>query len=55
MALTKVDQTMVNDQVFGRRNLVINGAMRVAQRGTSATGGDETRPRNVALLYCIKY
>ena len=23
--------------------------------GTSATGGAETRPRNVALLYCIKY
>ena len=38
MALTKVDQTMVSDQVFGRRNLVINGAMRVAQRGTSSTG-----------------
>jgi hypothetical protein len=38
MALTKVDQTMVNDQVFGRRNLVINGAMRVAQRGTSSSG-----------------
>jgi hypothetical protein len=34
MALTKVDQTMVSDQVFGRRNVVINGAMRVAQRGT---------------------
>ena len=33
MALTKVDQTMVSDQVFGRRNLVVNGAMRVAQRG----------------------
>ena len=38
MALTKVDQTMVNDQVFGRRNLIINGSMRVAQRGTSSTG-----------------
>jgi phage-related tail fiber protein len=24
-------------------------------RNTSATGGSETRPRNVALLYCIKY
>lgn len=22
---------------------------------TTSTGGDETRPRNVALLYCIKY
>ena len=37
MALTKVDQTMVSDQVFGRRNFIINGAMTVAQRGTSAT------------------
>ena len=37
MALTKVDQTMVNDQVFGRRNLFINGEMQVAQRGTSAS------------------
>jgi len=34
MALTKVDQTMVSDQVFGRRNVVINGSMQVAQRGT---------------------
>lgn len=24
------------------------------QRSTSSTGGDETRPRNIALLYCIK-
>ena len=38
MALTKVDQTMVSDQVFGRRNLFINGKMQVAQRGSSATG-----------------
>ena len=37
MALTKVDQTMVSDQVFGRRNLFINGEMQVAQRGASAT------------------
>ena len=22
---------------------------------TGATGGNETRPRNIALLYCIKY
>jgi len=34
MALTKVDQTMVSDQVFGRRRLNINGGMDVAQRGT---------------------
>ena len=37
MALTKVDQTMVNDQVFGRRNIFINGKMQVAQRGTPST------------------
>ena len=37
MALTKVDPTVVNDQVFGRRNLIINGDMRIAQRGTSST------------------
>ena len=37
MALTKVDPSVVDDQVFGRRNLIINGDMRIAQRGTSAT------------------
>ena len=37
MALTKVDQTMVSDQVFGRRNIFINGDMNVAQRGTSSS------------------
>jgi hypothetical protein len=26
-------------QIGGRRNLIINGAMQVAQRGTSSTGG----------------
>lgn len=39
MALTKVTPTLVSDQVFGRRNLIINGDMRVAQRATSATVG----------------
>jgi len=24
-------------------------------QNTGATGGDETRPRNIAMLYCIKY
>ena len=37
MANTKIPPELVDDQVFGRRNLVINGAMTVAQRGTSAT------------------
>ena len=39
MAITKVTPSLVSDQVFGRRNLIINGDMRVAQRATSATVG----------------
>ena len=35
--VTKVDASVVGDQVLGRRNLIINGDMRIAQRGTSAT------------------
>ena len=39
MALIKVKTGGVDDTTnLGRRNLVINGAMQVAQRGTSATG-----------------
>ena len=39
MALSKVNPNFVNvSQVGGRRNLIINGAMQVAQRGTSSTG-----------------
>ena len=34
---TKIPPELVDDQVFGRRNLIINGDMRVSQRGTSAT------------------
>ena len=42
MALTKVDQTMVSDQVFGRRNLFINGDMKIAQRATAYSGATGT-------------
>ena len=35
--VTKVNPSVVADQVFGRRNLIINGDMRIAQRGTSST------------------
>ena len=38
MPLTKVDQTMVSDQVFGRRNLFINGKMQIATRAATASG-----------------
>ena len=34
MALTKVDPTVVDDQIFSRRRLNVNGDMAVNQRGT---------------------
>ena len=42
MALTKVDPSVINDQVFGRRNLIINGDMKIAQRATSYSGATGT-------------
>ena len=36
--LAKMGEILTNSQIGGRRNIVINGAMQVAQRGTSATG-----------------
>jgi hypothetical protein len=38
MALSKVNPNFVSQTPYGRRNLIINGAMQVAQRGTSVTG-----------------
>jgi hypothetical protein len=35
--LAKMGEVLTNSQIGGRRNLVINGAMQVAQRGTSFT------------------
>lgn len=35
--LAKMGEIITNSQIGGRRNIVINGAMQVAQRGTSAT------------------
>ena len=35
MALTKVDPSVVDDQVIGRKNIIINGDMRVYQRNSS--------------------
>ena len=43
MALSKVDPNFLNvSQIGGRRNMIINGAMQVAQRGTSAANGAAT-------------
>ena len=36
--LAKMGEVLTNSQIGGRRNLIINGAMQVAQRGTSTTG-----------------
>jgi len=36
--LAKIGEVLTNSQLGGRRNLIINGAMQVAQRGTSSTG-----------------
>ena len=35
--LAKMGEVLTNSQIGGRRNIVINGAMQVAQRGTSST------------------
>ena len=41
--LAKMGEVLTNSQIGGRRNIIINGAMQVAQRGTSSTGlGAET-------------
>ena len=40
--LAKMGEVLTNSQIGGRRNIIINGAMQVAQRATSATGlGDD--------------
>jgi len=36
--LAKMGEVLTNSQIGGRRNIIINGAMNVAQRGTSTTG-----------------
>jgi hypothetical protein len=38
MAISTIDNNGVNLGQLGNRNLIINGAMKVAQRGTSSTG-----------------
>lgn len=47
---TKIPPELVDDQVFGRRNRIINGDMRVAQRGTSFTGSEYTLDRFEQVL-----
>ena len=42
MANTKLPPELVDDQVFGNRNVIINGEMQVAQRGTQTGMGAST-------------
>jgi len=36
--LAKIGEVLTNSQIGGRRNIVVNGAMNISQRATSATG-----------------
>ena len=36
--LAKMGEVLTNSQIGGRRNMIINGAMNLAQRATSSTG-----------------
>jgi len=38
MAVSRINEAGLNINQYGNRNLIINGAMQVAQRGTSSTG-----------------
>ena len=49
--LAKWGEVSTNGQVSGRRNIVINGAMNVAQRGTSSTTGGMTTVDRTKLSY----
>ena len=40
--LAKMGEVLTNNQIGGRRNIIINGGMQVAQRGTSETGAGAT-------------
>ena len=39
--LAKMGEVLTNSQIGGRRNMIINGAMQVAQRATSVTGATD--------------
>ena len=48
--LAKMGEVLTNSQIGGRRNIIINGAMQVAQRGTSSTSsGRQTLDRFEAV------
>jgi len=50
---TKVPSELVSNQVFGRRNVVINGAMQVAQRGTQTGLGASSAAYGATDRFCL--
>ena len=53
--LAKMGEVLTNSQIGGRRNIIINGAMQVAQRGTSATGlGADSGYFTLDRFYMVK-
>ena len=53
MALSKVNPNFVSQTPYGRRNLIINGAMQVAQRGTSVASSSGSVVRCVDRYRCF--
>jgi len=49
--LAKMGEVLTNSQIGGRRNIVINGAMEVAQRGTSVSSIDSSGYKTVDRWY----
>ena len=49
--LAKMGEVLTNSQIGGRRNIIINGAMQVAQRGTSSTSGGMNTVDRTKLSY----
>lgn len=49
--LAKMGEVLTNSQIGGRRNMIINGAMQVAQRGTSSTSGGMSTVDRTQLSY----
>ena len=41
--LAKMGEVLTNSQIGGRRNLIINGAYQIAQRGTSSTVKEQVK------------
>ena len=50
--LAKMGEVLTNSQIGGRRNMVINGAMQIAQRGTSGFTTNATYTLDRYKVFC---